>query len=143
MSQDTNTSQPSPPATAAAPAPSAEGMVVHTRAKQLLEWLLPALVRFPREHRHTVTQHMAGLAMRTHDALVQARHQRGSARAAALRAADSALDQLRQYGQLAWAWHWWNDGQYQHFSRLCEALGRPLGGWRRQVGDPPRGRQEG
>ncbi|MBQ0942227.1 four helix bundle protein [Ideonella sp. 4Y16] len=87
-----------------------------------------------------MTQHMATLAMRVHDALVEARHQRGSGRAAALRTADTALDQLRQYGQLAWTWRWWNDGRYQHFSGLCEALGRPLGGWRRQVGDgPPRG----
>lgn len=111
--------------------------MVHTRARQLLDWLMPALVRFPREHRHTVTKHMAALAMRAHDALVEARHQRGSGRAAALRAADTALDQLRQYGQLAWGWRWWTDSQYQHFSRLCDALGRPLGSWHRQVGDPP------
>ena len=62
----------------------------------------------------------------------------GAARIDALRGADIALDQLRQYGQLAWTWHWWSDGQFQHFSRLCEALGRPLGGWRRHVGDVPR-----
>ena len=108
-------------------------MVVHTRARQLLDWLLPALARFPREHRHTVTAHMAALAMQVLDALVQARHQRGAGRQAALLQADVALDQLRQYGHLAWGWRWWTDGQWQHFGQLCDALGRPLGGWRRSV----------
>lgn len=108
-------------------------MVVHTRARQLLEWLIPALARFPREHRHTVTQHMAGLALRLQDQLVAARHYSGNGRAQALRDADLALDQLRQYGHLAWCWRWWNDGQFQHFSGLCEVLGRLLGGWRRAL----------
>lgn len=107
--------------------------MVHTRARQLLGWLLPALARFPREHRHTVTAHMARLAMQVQDALVAARHQRAAARQVALQLADIALDQLRQYGQLAWGWHWWTDGQWQHFGQLCDALGRPLGGWRRSV----------
>jgi hypothetical protein len=116
-------------------------MVVHTRARQLLEWLVPGLARFPREHRHTVTRRMADLAMQVQDSLVAARHLQGPSRAAALREADIALDQLRQYGQLAWSWQWWSDGQFQHFGRLCEALGRPLGGWRRRLAErtpPPR-----
>jgi hypothetical protein len=109
-------------------------MVVHTRARQLLQWLMPALARFPRAHRHTVTAHMAALAMQVQDALIAARHQRAAARLAALQQADIALDQLRQYGHLAWDWQWWTDGQWQHFARLCEAVGRPLGGWRRSAG---------
>lgn len=94
---------------------------------------MPALARFPREHRHTVTQHMAGLALQLHDALVAARHHRGPARVAALREADLRLDQLRQYGLLAWQWRWWSEGQYEHFSRLGLELGRLLGGWQRAL----------
>jgi len=108
-------------------------MVAHTRARQLLEWLMPALARFPREHRNTVTLHMAQRALHVHDQLIAARHHSGTARALALRDADVALDQLRQYGHLAWSWHWWNDGQFEHFSKLCEALGRLIGGWRRSL----------
>ena len=137
MSQDTNSSQPS---VAADAVPPSEGMVVHTRSRQLLEWLLPALARFPREHRHTVTRHMAALAMQVQDGLVAARHQSGPARAEVLRQADTALDQLRQYGHLAWSWRWWSDGQWAHFGALCDALGRPLGGWRRSAQHPSRGR---
>lgn len=124
MPQDKNDAQ-------ASSDPVNSSLVVHTRARQLLEWLMPALARFPREHRHTVTRHMADLAMRVHDALVAARHHAGPARLQALREADLRLDQLRQYGLLAWQWRWWSDGQYQHFSRLCEDLGRLLGGWQR------------
>ncbi len=109
--------------------------MVHTRARQLLEWLMPAVARFPREHRHTVTRHVADLAMQVHDALIAARHLPGPARAAALRDADLRLDQLRQYGLLAHQWRWWSDGQFEHFSRLCEELGRLLGGWRRAVAE--------
>ena len=115
------------------PLAASDSMVVHTRARQLLDWLLPALAKFPREHRHTVTAHMAALAMQVLDGLVAARHQRGVGRQLALQQADTALDQLRQYGQLAWGWRWWTDAQWQHFGRLCDTLGRPLGGWRRSV----------
>lgn len=129
-------------AQASTSAPTGEALVVHTRARQLLEWLLPALARFPREHRHTVTRHMAERAMLLHDALIAARHDKGPARAAALREADLRLDQLRQYGLLAHQWRWWSDGQYEHFSRLCEETGRLLGGWRRAVAAQMKAREE-
>lgn len=114
-------------------------MVVHTRARQLLEWLVPQLARFPREHRHTVTHHMSSLALRVHDALVAARHLSPPARSEALLDADIALDQLRQYLLLAWEWKWFNNGQYEHACRLCEELGRLLGGWRRGSARGPKG----
>lgn len=133
MSQEMNSAQPSAAGGAPEPLTPSDSMVVHTRARQLLDWLLPALAKFPREHRHTVTAHMARLAMQVLDALVAARHQRGAGRQVALQRADMALDQLRQYGHLAWGWRWWTDAQLQHFGRLCDALGRPLGGWQRSL----------
>lgn len=106
-------------------------MVVHTRARELLGWLLPHTAKWPREQRHTVTQHVATLAMQTHDALIAARHGTPAQRAASLREADIRLDQLRQYLQLAWHWQWLGDGPYQHVSTLTSELGRLIGGWRR------------
>lgn len=106
-------------------------MVVHTRARALLEWLLPQTARFPREHRHTVTRHLCGLAPTVHDALIAARHLTGPLQAQSLRDADIALDQLRQHLHLAWQWKWLSDGQFQHVSGLTEELGRLVGGWRR------------
>lgn len=106
-------------------------MVVHTRARGLLEWLVPQAAKFPREHRHTLARHICDLAMNVHDALVAARHLDAAGRAMALRDADIHLDQLRQYLQLAWRWQWLSQGQYEHVSRLTEELGRLIGGWRR------------
>ena len=114
-------------------AASTANLAVHTRARQLLEWLVPQLARFPREHRHTLTRHMAELSMRVHDALVAARHLHAGDRTQALLEADLALDQLRQYLHLAWRWQWFNDGQFQHASRLTDEVGRLIGGWRRSL----------
>jgi hypothetical protein len=109
------------------------GMVVHTRARALVAWLVPQVATWPRAHRHTITQHTCALAMRVHDALVAARHLDAQCRGDALRDADMALDQLRQYLQLAWHWHWLSDGQYQHVSALTDEVGRLVGGWRRSL----------
>lgn len=106
-------------------------MVVHTRARGLLEWLVPLVAKFPREHRHTLTRHICDVAMWLHDALIAARHVDSARRADVLRDADIHLDQLRQYLHLAWRWQWMSEGQYQHVSRLTEELGRLVGGWRR------------
>ena len=105
--------------------------MVHTRARALLEWLVPHTTCWPREHRHTLARHTCDLAMGLHDALVAARHLDPATRALALRDADIGLDQLRQYLQLAWRWHWLSDGQYRHVCELTEELGRLVGGWRR------------
>jgi hypothetical protein len=106
-------------------------MVVHTRARALLEWLAPQVAKWPREHRHTLARHTCELAMLVHDALVAARHLDSAGRSQALRDADIGLDQLRQYLQLAWRWQWLSHGQYRHVSELTDELGRLVGGWRR------------
>lgn len=141
MSQSTNAAKPGQAdATAAAPDTvpplsaglAGDGMVVHTRARELLAWLLPHLATWPREQRHIASRHVAELVMQLHDALVAARHLPPAPRAMALRDADILLDQLRQYLQLAWQWHWLSNGQFEHVSRLTGELGRLIGGWRRR-----------
>ncbi len=107
--------------------------MAHTRARQLLEWLVPQLAHFPREHRHSVTAHTARLAMRVQDQLIAARHLDAAGRAEALLQADIALDQLRQLLLLAWTWKWLSDGQFRHVSGLTDELGRLIGGWRQRA----------
>ncbi len=118
-------------------------MVVHTRARSLLEWLVPLLGKFPREHRHGVARHMGVLAARVHDELIAARHISGTERAQALRRADIALDQLRQYLHLAWRWQWMSEGQLQHSAQLTEEIGRLLGGWLRRTPTRSEARTDG
>jgi hypothetical protein len=111
-------------------------MVVHTRARELLAWLVPHTAAWPREQRHGITQHVVALALGVHDALIAARHGSPLQRGESLREADIRLDQLRQHLQLAWQWTWMSDGQYQHVCRLTAELGRLIGGWRRRASEP-------
>lgn len=129
-------SMPQTPTRSAAAAPqAADGLLVHSRAKELLAWLLPHVGKWPREHRHGVARHVSERAMHLHDALIAARHLPPAGRMAALRDADIYLDQLRQYLQLAWQWQWMSNGQFEHVSGLTGELGRLIGGWRRSLGD--------
>ncbi len=111
-------------------------MVVHTRARELLAWLVPHTASWPREQRHSTTQHVVSVMLGAHDALIAARHGTAAQRAESLRQADIRLDQLRQYLQLAWQWQWMSSNQYQHVCRLTAELGRLIGGWRRSTRDP-------
>jgi len=52
---------------------------------------------------------------------------------AQLEAADGALNKLRMYLWLAQQWGWFNDGQYEHVSRMIAEIGRLLGGWIKQT----------
>ena len=107
--------------------------MVHSRARELLAWLVPHTAAWPREQRHGVTQHVVALALGVHDALIAARHGSTAQRGESLREADIRLDQLRQYLNLAYQWRWISAGQYRHVSELSDELGRLVGGWRRSV----------
>lgn len=111
----------------------AEEMVIFTRMNDLLHWLVPKGERFPRIYRHTITQRLMDAALDLHDRLFDARARRGKARMERLQEADAALDRLRAYLRLAHQWHWLNDGQYAHVSRMVAEIGRLLGGWMRQT----------
>lgn len=63
------------------------------------------------------------------EALFDAQSQQGSTRLKHLRTADAHLNKVRLYLRLAHHWHWLNDGQYQHVSRMIAEIGRLLGGW--------------
>lgn len=107
----------------------AEELIILTRMFDLLCWLLPKVESFPKPHRFTVTQRLMNAALDTQDALFMAQSQRGGDRLVALRQADAALNRLRLYLRLTHHWHWLNDGQYEHVSRMVRETGRLLGGW--------------
>jgi hypothetical protein len=109
-------------------------MVILVRVFDLLAWLLPKGERFPRIYRHTVTQRLMDAAMDVQDGLFEAQSRSGRARCEALAEVDAALNRLRLYLRLVHHWHWLNDGQYEHVSRMVAEVGRLLGGWIRQSG---------
>jgi hypothetical protein len=111
-----------------------EEMILFTRTLDLLTWLLPKAEDFPKVYRSTMTQRMMDAALDFQEALFDAYVQGGSTRQKYLRTADASLDKLRLYLRLAHRWHWLNDGQYQHVSRMVAEIGRLLGGWIKQSG---------
>jgi hypothetical protein len=116
----------------------AEEMILFSRTYDLLDWLLPKTRHFPRIYRHTVSRRLCDAALDFQEHLLDAQTRRGRQRLAALQNADSALNRVRLYLRLAHHWHWLNDGQYQHVSRMVMELGRLLGGWLRQAGSTKR-----
>lgn len=106
-----------------------DDMLLLTRTFDLLEWLLPKTETFPRAYRFNVTRHLADAALGLQEKLFFARKRRGAQRKALLLECDAHLDAVRLYLRLAHRWHWLNDGQYEHVSRLVVEIGRLLGGW--------------
>ena len=108
-------------------------MIVLVRVYDLLSWLVPKGERFPRQYRHTVTRRLLDAALDVPEQLYAAQAARGRQRLDALRLADASLNRLRLYLRLAHHWHWLNDGQYEHVSKLVAEIGRLLGAWIKQV----------
>lgn len=107
----------------------AESMLLLTRTFDLLEWLLPKTEKFPRPYRHNLTRHLADAALDFQEKLFLARKRRGAERLRLLMECDAHLNTVRLYLRLAHRWHWLNEGQYEHVSRLVAEIGRLLGGW--------------
>lgn len=104
-------------------------MVIQSRTFDLLSWLLPQAIHFPRLYRHTVVQRMLDAALNFQEHLILAQNRSGRERRKQLQFCDEQLIQLRLYLRLAHQWQWLNDGQYQHVSQMVAEIGRLLGGW--------------
>jgi len=108
-------------------------LIIHTKSKELLQWLMPKAEQFPRAHRYTLTHRMMSKALNVHDGLITANSRGGSSRLEVLLSVDSNLQQLKSYLGIAHSWRWLSDGQYRHISKIVAELGRLLGGWIKQT----------
>lgn len=112
---------------------NAEPMVIFIRTYDLLTWLLPRTLDFPRAHRFVVTQRLQAAALDFQERILEANRLRGRERLARLREADAALDKVRLYLRLAYRWEWLTEGQYIHVSEQVKEIGALLGGWLQQT----------
>jgi len=106
-------------------------MPVFTKTFELLSWLLPASNHFPRAHRYSFTRRLLDTAFDLRERLEEANLRRDAERTLQLARADEALAKVKVYLRLANRWHWLNDGQYEHVSKITVEIGRLLGGWRK------------
>ena len=112
---------------------SSEPMIIFTRTYDLLTWLIPHTLDFPRSQRFVTTRRLQDAALDFQERLIEANRLRGRERAEQLRRADAALDKVRLYLRLAHRWQWLNPGQYRHVSGMVKEIGDLLGGWIKQT----------
>ncbi len=108
-------------------------MVIFTRTYDLLTWLLPHTVKFPKAQRFVVTERLSDAALDFQEAIFDANAHAGHERLAHLRQADAHLNKLRLYLRLVQRWGWLTSGQYEHVSAMVAEVGRLLGGWIKQT----------
>ncbi|MBN1485615.1 MAG: diversity-generating retroelement protein Avd [Chloroflexia bacterium] len=105
---------------------------IFSRTYDLLRWLIPTTIKFPRQQRFVLAEALQRTALRFQERLIEAA--RGPEPLAALRQADVDLAKLRFYLRLGQDMELLSLGQYEHVARMVEEVGRLLGGWIRSVG---------
>jgi cytosine/adenosine deaminase-related metal-dependent hydrolase len=110
---------------------------IFTRTYDLLRWLIPATVKFPRQHRFVLAETLQRTALRFQEEILEAGH--GNRPFAELARADVTLAKLKLYLRLCHDLDLFSRGQYEHVSRMVTEIGRLLGGWSKSL----RGAQTG
>ncbi len=110
-----------------------EQMVIFTRTYDLLSWLIPRSLSFPRSQRFVVTKRLQDAALSFQGRIIEANRQRGRMRPDRQRPADAEPDQAPLYPRLARRWQRLSEGQYRHVSEMVKEIGAMLGGWIEQT----------
>jgi hypothetical protein len=101
------------------------------KVHDLLVWLIPLTLKFPREHRFVIAAQVQNTAFELQSRLLDARH--GLNQAQSLRRSDSCLARLRAQLRLCLDWLLIAPRQFEHVSGRLVEIGRLLGAWIRSV----------
>ena len=104
---------------------------IFVKSYDLLRWLLPATLKFPKSQRFVLAKQIQETAFSFYDALVQAGKR--IAVAESLHTADVALERLRLYIRLAKDLGFFGPGPSEHVVRQMAEIGRLLGAWIKKV----------
>ena len=113
---------------------------IFAKTYDLVKWLIPLTIKFPRHQRFVVASAMQQAALNLQERLIEAvrlpdaaAYERGAPeRAAHLRAADVELDKLRFYLRLSYDLGYINLGQQRHGGEMVAEIGRLLGSWQKK-----------
>jgi len=105
---------------------------IFARTYDLLLWLIPCMINFPRSQRGIMARHLRIQVFELHSDLVDAAMNEDDPRPY-LRRADAALVKLRTYMRLSHELGILSPGQYAHAARMLAEIGRLLGGWIKKV----------
>lgn len=106
---------------------------IFIKTYDFLLWLIPATVKFPREHRFVLAKMVQETALRFQEKLLEAGLGQGRTIVSALAQADVELSKLRFYLRFCLDLKLFTPRQYQHVALLVTEIGRLLGGWRKAV----------
>jgi hypothetical protein len=104
---------------------------IFTRTYDLLRWLIPQTVKFPRQQRFVLAEAVQRTALRFQEELIEAAY--AETPLPALRRADITLVKLRTYLRLCRDLELLAFNQYEHGARMVDEIGRLLGGWIKKV----------
>jgi len=102
---------------------------IFVRTYDLLRWLIPVTVKFPRQHRFVLAEAVQKSALGFQDDLLEAAYSETPHEH--LKRADLSLSKLRLYLRLCHDLDLLSRGQYQHVAKMLDEVGRLLGGWRK------------
>lgn len=102
---------------------------IFAKTYDLILWLMPSTLKFPREQRFVLARAVQETALRFQERLIEAAAVRGPALQADLARADVELTKLRFYLRLCKDLDLLQTNQYFHVSQITAEVGRLLGGW--------------
>ena len=105
---------------------------IFSRSYDLLRWLVPATIKFPREQRFVMANNVQRIAFEFQEHIIEPAHALQPEQN--LRCADSALSKLRVYLRLSVDLRLLSTGQYAHVGKIVDEIGRLLGGWLKSLG---------
>ena len=100
---------------------------IFVRTYDLLNWLIPHTLQFPRQQRFVLAQAVQQAAFALHEQLVQAAY--ATEPLPWLRQADVTLTRLRIYLRLCRDWKLLSLRQHAHAAGLVDEIGKMLGSW--------------
>ena len=92
-------------------------------------WLVPAVNRFPRNHKFLLGDRIQNTAVDVLEALVEATYNRR--RDASLSRANLGIEKLRFFFRLARDLHCLDTRRYEYAARSLDDTGRRIGAWRK------------
>ena len=105
---------------------------IFAKTHDLLLWLIPRTLKFPREHRFSLVSRIQDATFNLQDHLLSAATDRRRQNQHLI-AADISLNQLRQRLRLAHDLELLSDNRYRHVSEMTSEIGRLLGAWLRST----------
>lgn len=108
---------------------------IFTRTYDLLRWLIPMTVKFPRQQRFVLAVKLQRVALQFQDEIIDAAH--SAEPLPVLKRADVTLTRLRLYLRLSRDLELMSLGQYAHCARMVSEVGRLLGGWQKSLMETP------